>query len=344
MKSFSELPFITVICPVYNEEKYIDDCIQSIIRQDYPKDRLEVFFVDGNSSDRTREIVTDYQKQYAFIHLLDNPEKTTPYAMNIGIKHAKGEYIIRLDGHSAYPDDYFSKLIRYSIDLQADNVGGVIVTKPAKNTSICKAIAIACSHPFGVGNSMFRIGAKKCMQTDTVPFGCYKRTVFSQIGLYDEELTRNQDDELNARLINHGGKIFLIPNIVILYIVRDTFGKMSKMYFQYGLFKPLVNKKLEKPATWRQFFPTLFVCGLVAGAILSCFFNRIWWLYLFVLALYLITSFTIGFCKIKSYEDLGLLWDLPVAFWIIHISYGLGYLVGLYKVITKTKFNATINR
>jgi glycosyltransferase involved in cell wall biosynthesis len=339
-----KIPFISIICPVYNEEQYITDCIESVLRQNYPKELLEIFFVDGGSTDRTREIVSDYSTRFACIKLLQNPKKTAPCAMNIGIEQAQGEYIIRLDGHSAYPDNYFSQLIKYAVELQADNVGGIIVTQPAKNTTICKAIAIACSHPFGVGNAMFRIGASNIMQTDTVPFGCYKKAVFNQIGLYDEELTRNQDDELNARLANHGGKIFLVPDIVILYTARDSLGKMFKMYYQYGLFKPLANKKLGKPATLRQFFPALFLGGLVAGAILSCFFKILLWIYGFTLVLYLMTSLLISLSKVKTERNLGLLFYLPVTFFLIHVGYGWGYWHGLYKMMTKQKISVKANR
>ncbi|MDR1757879.1 MAG: glycosyltransferase family 2 protein [Bacteroidales bacterium] len=340
----SILPFISVICPVYNEEKYIANCIESVLRQDYPTKHVEVFFVDGGSTDRTREIIMLYQEQFPYLQLMDNPNKTSPYAMNLGIRLARGEYIVRLDGHSVYPENYFSQLIHYAIELQADNVGGEIITLPASDTVKCKAIAIALSHRFGVGNSMFRVGTTKIIRTDTVPFGCYKKDIFAKIGLYDEELTRNQDDELNARLIKHGGKIFLVPNLGILYTVRDTLRKMCKMYYQYGLFKPLVNKKIKRFVSVRQFVPALFLCGLLAGAILSCFFYPVFLLYVAIIALYFLTGICIGIQQIKSREEIGFVMVLPATFFLIHVSYGWGFLVGLYKILTRSKFRATENR
>ena len=151
--------------------------------------------------------------------------------------------------------------------MNADNVGGVWNTQPAKNTVICQAIAQASSHPFGVGGSMHKIGSSKIIETDTVPFGCYKREVFEKTGLFDTDLVRNQDDEFNGRLLKLGGKIFLIPQVIINYTARDTIYKMCKMYYQYGLYKPLVSKKLGAPATIRQFFPIAFLLWLVLGGI-----------------------------------------------------------------------------
>lgn len=335
---------VSIICPVYNEEKYIDMCVMSILSQDYPKENLELFFVDGGSTDKTVETLNKYIAANSHIHLLDNPQRTVPYALNKGIEHSHGDVIIRIDGHCVYPQDYVSTLVKYLYELKADNVGAVWHTVPANDSSICHAIAIASSHPFGVGGSMHKIGAKDIMRTDTVPFGCYKREVFNKIGLFDNELTRNQDDEFNARLINHGGSIYLIPQLKINYTARDTLYKMCRMYFQYGLFKPLVNKKLGSPATVRQFFPLLFLLGVVLGGMLSFAADWIMWTYFTVLILYLIIGLVIG-CKfaIKHHKPL-LTILMPYVFACVHLSYGYGYLVGIYKILTKKNFNVKSNR
>lgn len=335
---------VSIICPVYNEEKYIDMCVMSILSQDYPKENLELFFVDGGSTDKTVETLNKYIAANSHIHLLDNPQRTVPYALNKGIEHSHGDVIIRIDGHCVYPQDYVSTLVKYLYELNADNVGAVWHTVPAKDTSICNAIAIASSHPFGVGGSKHKIGAKNIMRTDTVPFGCYRREVFDKIGLFDTDLTRNQDDEFNARLINHGGSIYLIPQLEINYTARNSLYKMCRMYFQYGLFKPLVNKKLGSPATIRQFFPLLFLLGVVLGGILSFAADWIMWTYFAVLALYLTIGFAIG-CSyaVKRHKPL-LAVLMPYVFACVHLSYGYGYLVGIYKIIMKKKFNVKSNR
>lgn len=142
---------VSIICPTYKEEKFIRGCIRSIEKQDYPKEDLEVFFVDGMSPDRTREIIQEAAGRTKYIHLLDNPDRTVPYALNIGIREATGEVIVRIDGHCTYPDNYVSALVRQLYELEADNVGGVWNTLPARDTTVCQAVAIVSSHPFGVG-------------------------------------------------------------------------------------------------------------------------------------------------------------------------------------------------
>lgn len=332
---------ISVICPIYNEEKYIRKCIDSILRQDYPKEDMEVLLVDGMSTDKTREIVLSYCADYPFIRLLDNPRKIVPYAMNIGIQAARGDIVIRLDAHAIYPDNYFSELVAKLYELNADNVGAVCRTLPADDSPKCRAIAAALSSSFGMGNSYFRIGAKEIMQVDTVPFGCYRKEVFDKIGLYDTDLIRNQDDELNARLVKHGGKIYLLPYLIVDYFARNTIKKTGKMFYQYGLYKPLVNKKLGSPATIRQFFPLAFVLGLIFGLALSILSKYILIAYLAVVAMYFLLALVYS---LKSYSSISqVMWQI-ITYFTVHVNYGWGYLVGIYKILTKANFQAKVNR
>ena len=331
---------LSVICPIYNEENRIEACILSILAQDYPKEDLEVLFVDGQSSDRTCEIIAKYMQDYAFIKLLDNPKRIAPSALNIGIRASSGDIIMRLDAHAKYPDDYFSLLVNKLKQTGADNVGGVCRTLPAKDTSICRAIAHAMSSPFGMGNSHFRIGANHEMWVDTVPFGCFRRELFDKIGFFDEELVRNQDDEFNGRIIKNGGKILLLPQVVIDYFARDTISKTAKMFYQYGLFKPLVNKKLQKPTTLRQFFPPLFFAGLIAGGLLSVFSQTLMWIYISVVILYVLCCFVFGRNGERVWPDI--LW-MPITFATIHLSYGCGYWQGLWKLLVHGNISVQSN-
>lgn len=338
--------FISVICPVYNEEKYITKFIDSIIAQDYDQNNMEVFIIDGKSNDNTVNIIDDYCSKYQFIKYFNNVERYQVYAMNIGIKASKGDYIIRLDAHSVYPKNYFSLLIQTSKNLNADNVGGVCKTLPANDTLIAKAIAIAMSHPFGVGNSMFRIGSKNIIETETVPFGCYKRSIFETIGYFDKELKRNEDDEFNVRLLNNGGKIFLNPDIVIKYYGRDSFSKMSLMFYQYGFFKPLVNIKTKSITTIRQIIPLLFVLFLIIGSIFFLLNSYIFILYLLLLLVYLFLAFIISFLLAYKNKSFNLFFLLPITFVLIHLSYGCGYLLGLFnfKILKKSTFDVSVTR
>ena len=325
-------PSVSIIIPCRNEEKYIGKCLDSIIAQNYPKDRLEVLVVDGRSTDGTKEIVKGYIQKYVFIKVLDNPRKIAPTALNIGIKEAKNEIIIRMDAHNVYEKSYVSKCIKYLREYSVDNVGGIGVTLPGANTIIAKSIALALSHPFGVGNSYFRIGSKKPRLVDTIPFGCYRKEVFEKIGLFDEDLLRGQDAEFNARLRKNGGRILLVPEIVSYYYARDSLSKLWRMYFQYGYFKPLTAKKIGNVYTWRQLIPGTFVGSLIILAILTIIYKPFLWLFLFILGSYIIAN--LAFSLIISFKKgFRFFFVLPLVFATLHFSYGIGYLKGIWDFI-----------
>lgn len=333
---------LSVIVPIYQEEKYISKCIDSMLSQDYPKDDLEIILVDGMSKDRTREIVATYTAKYPFIRMIDNPERIAPCAMNRGIKEAKGDVIMRLDAHVYYPKNYFSLLVEKLNELPgAENVGALCNTLPVNESITARSIAAVLSSSFGMGNSHFRVGADKEMEVDTVPFGCFHRSIFDKVGLYDEELVRNQDDELNARIIKAGGKIYLIPQLVCEYYARDTAKKVYKMFYQYGVFKPLVNKKLGSPATVRQFFPLFFVLGLLAGPVVCLLLPVLWWAYFAVIMLWFIlaTSFSL-----KDSMNLKRILTQNWIYFVVHFGYGWGYIVGIYKILFHRPFVAQVNR
>jgi glycosyltransferase involved in cell wall biosynthesis len=322
------LQFVSIIVPCRNEEKFIGMCLDSILASDYPKDRLEVLVIDGMSEDRTRATIENYKSRCTFIRLLDNPKKITPAALNIGITNAKGEIIMRMDAHNTYPPNYISGLVGWLEKTQADNVGGVCVTVPATQTFMAEAIALALSHPFGVGNAYFRIGVKEPRWVDTVPFGCYRREVFDRIGMFDEELVRNQDGEFNHRLNKRGGRILLVPEIFSTYYARDSLAKLWRMYFQYGYFKPLVARKVGGVLTVRQLVPGIFVLSLLATAMLAP-----WSLYsgrlLGTIALAYI-SVSVG-CSVFAAFRRGMrsALALPVVFPVLHLSYGVGFIIGI---------------
>lgn len=336
---------VSAICPIYNEEKYIGRFLDSILRQNYPKTDMEILLVDGMSKDRTREVIRTYTEKLPFLKLVDNPQKTAPYAMNTGIKEAKGDIIVRLDVHAEYPEDYFAKLIDNLGKLEgAENIGGVCVTLPGGSSATSIAIAECMSNPFGMGNSYFRIGTDKVKRVDTVPFGCFRRSLFDRIGLYDTDMTRNQDDELNGRIVRNGGKIYLLPDVRIKYFARDTVAKVRKMFYQYGLYKPLVNKKVGMPVTIRQFCPVVFVLGLTLGLLLSIVFPALWSIYLGSICLYAVIGFAEGCKSAKKTGRMALVSLMPYVFLNIHLSYGYGYMIGLYKILFHRKFSVLANR
>lgn len=326
----SQAKLISVIVPVYNEEKYIDACIASMLSQDYPRDAMEWFFIDGMSTDRTLEILKGYCDQYPrLIHVLQNPHKTVPYAMNIGIREAQGVYIIRLDAHAEYAQDYFSKCVEVLDETGADNVGGVMETK--SRTPIGKTIAKMLSSKFGVGDSHFRTSGKDGY-VDTVPFGAFRREIFEKVGLYDERLTRNQDSELNYRIIKNGGKIFLSNNIKLAYYCRDSVKGIAKMAQLNGKWNIITNKLCPGSMRLRHFVPFLFVLSLIGLPLMGLIWQGFWWLLgLELVAYFLLDALFSARIAESAKECLQLLALFP----LFHICYGWGSLLGLTAVITK---------
>jgi len=330
------MPKISVIIPILNEEKYIAKCLDSIVDSDFDKNDMEVLLVDGGSEDKTLDIIKEYQKKYPFFKLLYNSKKIVPTAMNIGIKNAKGEYIIRLDAHSFYPKDYFSKLIYWHKKLNADNVGAVWITDVLNKTNTSIAIKNVLSDKIGVGGTKFRIGADKIKEVDTVPFGCYKKEVFEKIGLYDERLVRNQDIELNKRLKKAGGKIYLVPEIRCTYFARETFKDLAKNNFNNGLWNILTTYYTGtlSSLSFRHFVPMFFVLSLIIFGF-SAFFNEINKIIFFTILILYLSIISIRSFQIKRNTTF---FHQFLAFLVLHFSYGVGSIVGIFRVL-KEKLN-----
>ena len=322
-------PFISVVMPIYNEEKYISQCIESLLKQDYPKDKMEWIFVDGCSTDNTVSILNDYQnKNPGLIKVFNNPNKTVPYAMNIGIKNSVGKFIIRLDAHAEYADDYFSKCVYYLQTTDADNVGGVIETKSVGNVG--EAIAAVVSSKFGVGNSQFRTNGEDGY-VDTVPFGAFRREVFEKYGMYDERLTRNQDNEMNFRIRSNGGKIFLSNDIKLAYYSRNTIKGILKMAFQNGMWNVITMKLCPGSMGVRHFVPLAFLLSLIFMPILSAFVPVFWWLFLAEILLYSALNVV---CSLNNQNGTGKthFFLKLIIFPLFHICYGAGSLFGIFKL------------
>jgi glycosyltransferase involved in cell wall biosynthesis len=286
------------------------------------------------SRDKTREIVRNYIDQYNFIRLIDNVKKIVPVAMNLGIRQAKGEYIIRLDAHAEYPGDYFSKLIAWHRKLDADNVGAVIETKVQRRTPVSIAIQKVLSSRFGVGNSDFRVGTDAPKEVDTVPFGCYKREVFEKYGYYDERLERNQDIELNKRILSGGGKIYLVPDVTCTYYARESLKALAKNNYANGRWNILTAYYTGtlRSLSLRHFIPLFFVLSLLLPLLFSLAEPRLLWLGVLSLCSYLSLVIIVSL-KLKDKQTT--LWDIVTTFLTLHLSYGMGSLVGMFQVAVK---------
>lgn len=325
---------VSIIIPCRNEEKHISQCLNSLLDNSYPKDRIEIFVIDGMSEDNTRGIVKRYIEKYSFIKLVNNFKKIVPTALNIGIKKASGEIVIRVDAHNIYSSNYIEKLVLWIRKSKADNVGGIWITKPGAETVMAKAISLVLSHPFGVGNGLFRIGIKEPKYVDTVPFGAYKREVFDKIGLFNEKLIRNQDLEFNLRLKKAEGKILLIPDIVSYYYARSTLRALAKNNFSNGFWVIYSTKFAKIPFSVRHLIPFFFVLSICGSLILSFIYRFFIYLFVLVSVTYLISNV---FFSLRISIQKGFKYFVPMiaSFATLHFSYGFGSIWGLIKLAGK---------
>lgn len=306
---------ISVICPIYNEASYLPG-ILAFFQHSEPLEK-ELLLIDGGSTDGSLELILQFQQDFNNIHLINNPDKYVPFGLNKAIPMCKGEFIARIDAHAEYPADYFQACLKAIRKTGAENVGGAIHSEG--EGPVGQAIACAMSSQFGVGNVSFRT-MKTDAYVDTVPFGFWKRDIFNRFGLFDEKLIRNQDDEFNYRILKRGGKIFQSSEIHCRYFVRPSFKSLFKQYYQYGLYKPLVIKKIGKVVKLRHLVPVLFAFYLLILP-LSFFF-----IYLLIPAVIYIFSSLFFALRCKANTIL-----IMIAFFILHFSYGMGFLHGLIK-------------
>lgn len=318
------VPFVTVVMPVRNEGKAIEKSLRSVISQDYPEDRMEVVIVDGMSTDGTLGVVESLSRESRFeVRICDNVKRITPAALNIGIEAARGEVIVRVDGHSFIGPDYVRRCIELLFETGADNVGGV--QRPLSETLMQRAVAAATTSKVGIGNSPFRYGRTRAW-VDSVYLGTYRRSIFDRIGTFDEDLENNQDDELNLRLTAAGGRILLDPSLHVYYEPRRTFRGLARQYFRYGLYKILVMHKRGLSRRFRHYAPAALVAYLVAASIFMIFDGGKGAV---LVAAYLTGVVAASF--VAGRRDVPAMILLPAVLATLHLSYGVGFVAGLWR-------------
>lgn len=335
-------PNITIIIPVFNEEKYILNCLESVVKSDYLKEKMEVFVIDGISTDKTLQIVKDFSLRYSFIKIFLNEDRIVPISMNLGIKHSKGDYIIRLDAHSYYPVNYFTELVKNALKYNTENIGTVCLTDVKNKTLTSIAIKKVLSSRFGVGNSLFRIGVDKPIETDTVPFGCFTKRILEKVGGYDERLIRNQDIEINKRIKEVGGKILLLPEPKCVYFAREDYISFAKNNYSNGLWNIITayyTRKLSS-LSLRHYIPLIFVLSIISPLIFIFIDIRFALLPIGILSLYILS---ITFISYLLSEKINSIFNIIIAFIALHFSYGFGSFLGLIKLF-KIKFQDWISK
>ena len=330
---------VSIIIPCRNEKEYIAQCVSSLVSSNYTKEMMQIIIVDGNSNDGTIEIINELKNKYNFIKIINNPKQITPVALNLGIKNSDFEYVMIAGAHALYSNNYISSLVENIKKLEADGVGGMLVTAVKNETPKSMSIAKVLSNKFGVGNSLFRVGVKEAKLVDTVPFGLYKKELFEKIGYYDERLIRNHDIELSKRMIAAGCKIYLIPDLFCTYYARETFRDIANNNYKNGYWNILTTYYTKKihSLSLRHFVPFIFILSLILPMLLSLFLLK-QFIYFSIVIFILYNIFVTIVSLIENNKSTKFKF-LFFSFYVLHFSYGIGSLVALIKVKTLFKHN-----
>jgi succinoglycan biosynthesis protein ExoA len=329
----SSRPAVTVVVPCRNEVRYIENCMRVVLAFESPPGGFEVIVADGQSDDGTREIVARIAAEDARVRLVDNPERTTPFGLNAGIRAARGSVIARIDAHTEYAADYLRQSVAVLSETGAENVGGPWVARG--HTYVQRAIAAAFNSPFAVGGAR---GHRRQYEgpVDNLYLGCWRREVLEQVGLFDEEFTRNQDDELNFRLVRSGGTIWQSPRIRSWYTPRASLGGLFRQYFQYGYWKVRVIQKHGSPAAIRHLVPGSFAAVLLLLTPVAFFSSPAALALATLLGAYAIPLLA---ASITTSARAG--WDLlplfPLTFSCFHFGYGFGFLFGVLDFMIRRR-------
>jgi glycosyltransferase involved in cell wall biosynthesis len=332
-------PLVSVIIPCRNEGPSIARCLDSVLASEYPRDRLEVVVADGMSEDGTRERVDRYALRDKRVRRIDNPARTTPQALNLAIANAHGEFILRLDAHSAIAPDYIARAVGNLEQSGADCVGGAMRTLAPGSGTFAASIRIVLSHPFGVGNAHFRthsVNSSDAPQwVDTVFGACWKRDVFARIGKFDERLERSQDIEFSSRLRRAGGKILMSPEMNIDYYARSTLGGFWRHNWSNGVWAILPFARAAGIAVcWRHLAPLAFVLAL-AGSAAAAAWTGSGWLAWAVAAPYIAANVAASVHAAWKQQSVVLGFRLPIAFASLHLAYGVGSLWGCARLAAR---------
>jgi glycosyltransferase involved in cell wall biosynthesis len=324
------LPFVSVVMPIRNEADFIGRTIQTILNNDYPKEKLEVIVADGISTDKTPKIVHNLSIEDPRVRLLENKGKIVSTGLNLALRESKGDIFIRIDGHCEIPPDFIRKSVETLLSKSdAWVAGGYWKTK--STGLIGRTISAATQSPAGVGNARHRLGNYDGW-VDTLAYGAHHKWILDKIGYFDEQLVRNQDDEFNLRVHLAGGKIWMSSDIWSVYYARNSFKKLWKQYFQYGFWRIRTIQKHHKPATIRQLAPMLLVISLGVLILLSF----VWSVFIYLLAAELIVyglGLFYGLWDVWKQEGFAAALLSPVVFLFIHFGYGIGCLWGIVRFI-----------
>ena len=322
-------PAVSIVIPCRNERDQIKATLETILAQESPPGGFEIIVLDGMSDDGTRQLLEEVGRGDRRLKVIDNPERTTACGMNAGIRHARGRYVAIMGAHNRYAPDYLCSSLKVLQETRADNVGGTMLC--VGQSRLQKAIAMAHHSGFAVGGARWH-NINYEGPADTVFGGVYRRDVFDRIGLFDEELVRNQDDEFNLRLVSAGGKIWHSRRIKSWYTPRSSLRDLFLQYLQYGYWKVRVIQKHKLPASVRHVVPGCFVLSLIAVPMVSLFWAPALWVLLALIGLYSVCNITASLLT-AARNGRVLVTVLPLVFATYHFGYGLGFLHGIWDFL-----------
>lgn len=319
-------PRVSIVVPCYNEQSTIRSLLEALLEQTYPRAEMEVIVADGISQDGTREVIATFQKEFPdlCVRVVENAKRFIPSGANRAIEAARGEILIRLDGHSMPYPDYIQNSVKAHDEGRGDNVGGVWEIRPGADTWIAKSIAVAAAHPLGVGDALYR-HAKQAAEVDTVPFGSFRRSLIERVGFFDESLLSNEDYEFNARVRKSGGKIWLDPSIRSIYFARPSLRELIRQYWRYGFWKWRMLRRYPDTLRWRQALPPIFVLSLISLALVSVFLPLAGLLLAIELVLYFSILILAGLYLAIQQRKAYLIAGLPLAITAMHVAWGSGF-------------------
>ncbi|MGD8814826.1 MAG: glycosyltransferase family 2 protein [Anaerolineales bacterium] len=317
---------VSLIMPCFNEAEYLSAVLASINAQDFPHNRLELIFVDGGSTDASREIALQFQENTQMeFHLLDNPRGNIAKALNAGLSKASGDIVIRMDSHTTYAADYVSRCVHRLEAKDGEAVGGL-----QRGVGIGlwgKCIAIALDHPFASGGPQYKTATSPGL-ADTVYLGAWYRSTLLDLGGWSEDWDINEDYELCYRVRERGGRVFLDPQIQSTYFVRNSLKSLSTQYWRYGKWRVRTLVRHPKSGKPRYFVaPGLFI-AIIMGCILIPFSSiPLFLISASYLIAALVASLLAAFQSRRPFLSLLLLLVFP----ILHFSWAFGFLAGVIQ-------------
>ncbi len=323
----STVPAVSVIVPCRNEADHIEGFLESLAAQEPVEGGLEILIADGMSDDGTRDIIGRFAAQHPGVRLVDNPARFAAPGLNQAIAAAQAPVILRMDVHTRYAPDYVRECLAVLEETGADNVGGAARTMASSYMQQANALAYASR--FSVGGARFHDEGYEG-PVDTLPYGCWRRELFERVGLFDEQLVRNQDDEHNLRIHRAGGRVWQSRRIRSWYAPRSSIGAIYRQYMQYGYWKVAVIRKHRVPASWRHLVPGLFLLALLATGITALLRPDWWWLPAGLAGSYLAASLLASLAAAGFGARLRYFPVLPAVYAAYHFGYGIGFLRGLF--------------